>query len=403
MRTVRFVLAFLMIALMVSVLPGNDKIKADNSSNPLIQISNMEKGWTEEFRRSNNIFSSNQYVEGRGSLELKSDYFSGISGAYLDLDTTNFYLSGFRFFARCSDWRKVDFFTINFSTYKDWRDYYWIDLKSILNNPPSGEWVEIILSQSDFFQVGNASWSSISRIQILMGTKQYESVTVGVDDLSYFKNDKKPTVSITFDDGQESVFTHAKPAMDVYQYAGTLFSITNYIGEPGFMNQYMMDELHIAGWDIGGHSDNLLTMLTPEQLEEDIRRTKTYLLAKKYRGHDMYAIPYGLYNQSVMKTLSSYFTWIRPDDSMHQPSGYISHHRINSQVVPFHIPVSGVISWIEEAIQNRDNLLLVFHKIVENPQVDSEYSLQDFKQILEYLHYRNIDVVPMSQVVNGTY
>lgn len=400
MRTVRLVLAFLMIALMVSVLPGNEKIKADNKS-PLFQISNMETEWVEEFRRSNSIFSTNQYVEGRGSLLLQPEYYSGISGAYLDIDTTNFHLCGFRLFARCSDWSKVEFFTVNFSTYKDWRDYFWIDLKSILNSPPSGEWLEMVLSQSDFYPVGNPSWSSISRIQILAGTKPYQTVTVGVDDLSYFKNDKKPSVTIAFDDGQESVYSLAKPAMDAYHFAGTLFSITNYIGEPGFMNQYMTDELNIAGWDIGGHSDNLLTSLTKDQLEEDIRRTKTYLLAKNYRGSDLYAIPYGRYNEEVMKTVSSYFTWIRPDDSMHQPTGYIAHHRVNSQVVPYRMPVSVVINWIDEAIQNRDNLLLVFHKIVDNPLVDSEYSLNDFKEILEYLHYRGVEVVPLSQVVNG--
>jgi peptidoglycan/xylan/chitin deacetylase (PgdA/CDA1 family) len=402
MRTVRLVIFVLMIAMVLSVLPGNSGLKAETGSNPLIKISSMENGWVQEFRKNDTIYSTNQFVEGRGSLELTSDYYTGINGAYLDIDTTNFHLSGFRLFIRCSDWSKVDYFILNFTSYKDWNDYFWVEFKSILNTPPKGEWLEIVLSQSSFFPVGSPSWSSISRIQFLVGTKAYQPVTVGVDDLSYFKNDREPSVSLTFDDGQESVFTIAKPAMDVYHYAGSMFSIVNYIGEPGFMNQYMVDELSIAGWDIGGHSDFLLTSLTPEQLDADLQKTKKFLTSKNYQGSDIYAIPYGLYNKDVMKAVSSYFTWIRPDDSLNQPSGYISHQRINSQVVvPSNMPVSTVIKWIDQAIQNRDNLVLVFHKIVEKPQVDAEYSLEHFKMILEYMNQRNIKVVPLSQVVYG--
>lgn len=403
MRTVRMVIAFLLVGVLVSALPVTKKLKAENQSNSLIRISNMEQGWVEEYRRNNTIYSPFHYVEGRGSLELTTGYDSGFSGVFLDIDPTNFHLSGFRLFVRCTDWKKLEYFTVNFTPYKDWRDYYWVELKSILNTPPSGEWIEIVLSQSSFFKVGNPSWRSISRIQILAGSKTYKPVTVGVDDFSYFVNNKEPSVSFTFDDGQESVFTKAKPAMDLYGYKGTLFSITNYIGEPGFVNQWMMDELSIAGWDIGGHSDNLLPSLTSEQLDFDLQRTKKYLLAKNYQGSDMYAIPYGLYNKEVMKAVGTYFTWIRPDDSMSQPSGYISHQRINSQVVvPSYLPVATVIQWIDQAIKNRDNLVLVFHKIVDNPVVESEYSLANFKEILDYMSQRNIKVCPLSQVVNDT-
>lgn len=402
MSKIRLITAMLMFAIVLSVFPHATPIKAEYSNNPLIRISSMEQGWVEEFRRNNTIYSFNQFVEGRGSLELTSDYYSGISGAYLDINPTNFHLSGFRLFIRCSDWSKVQYFILNFTSYKDWNDYFWVELKSILNTPPKGEWLEIVLSQSNFFQVGTPSWSSLSRVQFLVGTKPYESVTVGVDDLSYFKNDREPSVSLTFDDGQESVYTMAKPAMDLYHYAGSMFSIVNYIGEPGFMNQYMVDELSIAGWDIGGHSDFLLPSLTPEQLDADLQRTKKFLVSKNYQGSDIYAIPYGLYNKDVMKAISTYFTWIRPDDSMNQPSGYISHQRINSQVVvPSNMPVATVIKWIDQAIQNRDNLVLVFHKIVEKPQVDAEYSLEHFKAILEYMNQRDIKVIPLSQVVYG--
>jgi hypothetical protein len=127
MRTVRMVLAFLLMGILVTSLPVTKKLNAENLGNPLIKISNMEQGWVEEYRRNNTIYSSFQYVEGRGSLELTTGYDSGFSGVFLDIDPTNFHLSGFRLFVRCTDWKKLEYFTVNFKPFKDWRDYYWVD------------------------------------------------------------------------------------------------------------------------------------------------------------------------------------------------------------------------------------------------------------------------------------
>lgn len=403
MRTFRFIVFFALVVFIGSILQQTPISKAINLNSPLQQISNMESGWIEEYRANHTIYSSNDYVEGRGSLQLITGYDSGFSGAYLDIDSTNFTSCGFRMFIRCSDWSRVQYFTLNLSPYKDWHDFFWVELKNVLNAPPNGEWIEIVLSRSNFYTVGNPSWSSISRIQILAGTNAYKPVTVGVDDLSYFQNNRQASVSITFDDGQECVYTVAKPLLDAYNYKATLFSITDYVGEPGFLSQFEMEELNIAGWDIGGHSDLVLTQITDEELDKDLLATKNYLASRNYKGSDMYALPYGLYNENVFKKVRNYFNWIRPDDSLYQPGGYISNNRINSQVVvPSSMPVSTVINWVDNALKNRDSLVLVFHKIVDNPQVDSEYSTEHFKEILDYMNARNIPVIPLSQLVNGT-
>ena len=403
MRTFRLVVSLVVVCLITSMVQQLPFSKAGNSKGTLRQISNMESGWVEEYRANNTIYSSNLFVEGKGSLQLTTGYDTGFSGAHLDIDPTNFGMCGFRMFVRCADWYKAEYFTLNLSPYKDWHDFFWVELKSLLNTPPNGEWIELVLSQSNFYTVGNPSWSSITRIQVIAGSNQYRPLTFGVDDFSYFQNNRKASVSITFDDGQESVFTKAKLLMDAYGYKGTLFSIPSFIDQPGFLNQYQMEELNIGGWDIGGHSNLYLTGVPDEMIEADLLATKNYLTSRNYRGADMFALPYGQYNEKVLKKVREYFNWIRPDDSMFQPSGYVSNDRINSQiVVPNDVPVSVVMNWIDQAIKNRDSLVLVFHKIEDIPQYESEYSTKDFKAILDYMQARNIDVIPLSQMVNGT-
>ncbi len=52
---------------------------------------------------------------------------------------------------------------------------------------------------------------------------------------------------ITFDDGYESAYTIAYPIMKQYGIVGTVYVITELVGEPGYLTLSKLTELHNAG------------------------------------------------------------------------------------------------------------------------------------------------------------
>lgn len=61
-------------------------------------------------------------------------------------------------------------------------------------------------------------------------------------------------VVITFDDGNESVYTHAFPIMERYGFVGTLYLVANRLDRNKFVNREQMRTMLDAGWEIGSHS-----------------------------------------------------------------------------------------------------------------------------------------------------
>ncbi|GMA14498.1 polysaccharide deacetylase family protein [Deinococcus metallilatus] len=70
--------------------------------------------------------------------------------------------------------------------------------------------------------------------------------------LSYPRSVK--TATFRFDDGFESVYQVAFPALRELGVRATVYPILDQIGQPGHMTQAQLDELRAAGWEIGSHT-----------------------------------------------------------------------------------------------------------------------------------------------------
>lgn len=368
---------------------------ADSKSPDFQLISSMEDGWQNMYQIGDFQYDFRDAAEGRGSLVLIPDNRDGFAGIQAMCQPTNLLYNGIRFYVKSDHWESVSTLGVAFHTYNDWQDYYIVDAVGNLFNKPNNEWIEVILSPSAFTKTGNPTWQSISKITFRLDVSPGQSCQVKIDGLESFFSVNPSAVSIVFDDGQLEAY-RAKSIMDEAGVAGTLFVIPELLGEPGFLNQYWIDFFHASGWDIGGHNWQVLPDLSPEELHQVFKATKDYLTTHQYKGRDLYAIPYGLYNKQVIEIGSQYFTWLRPNDNMNQPSGYISPCRINSRIVSQFTPVEEVLHWIDLAKENNDWLILVFHRIVDRCEYDTDYTEKDFQEIIQYSQKKDIDILPMS-------
>ena len=112
-----------------------------------------------------------------------------------------------------------------------------------------------------------------------------------------------PEFVITFDDGDESVYTIAYPIMKQYGIVGTVYVITELIGEPGYLTLPELTELHNAGWTVAGHTvdHSDLQGLSQTQIANKIQLAIDWLNANGFSdGAYHLAYPYGLYDNNVL-------------------------------------------------------------------------------------------------------
>jgi len=106
----------------------------------------------------------------------------------------------------------------------------------------------------------------------------------------------KPIV-LTFDDGNENIYSMALPIMQKYNFTGTAYIVYNYVGATNFMNKKQIRELHEAGWEIGSHSISHVDLTKrPDRQEDEIIESRRKLQILLDVPISTFAYPYGAYD-----------------------------------------------------------------------------------------------------------
>lgn len=127
---------------------------------------------------------------------------------------------------------------------------------------------------------------------------------------------------ITFDDGYESVFTHAFPVLRRHQYMCTMFLIGGYSGKlndwPGqpstiprlpLLTWSQVKEMHGYGIELGAHTMTHpdLTRTSVEEAEEEIVHSKAVIEERTGAAVGAFAFPYGRRNARIDEIVRAHF------------------------------------------------------------------------------------------------
>jgi peptidoglycan/xylan/chitin deacetylase (PgdA/CDA1 family) len=168
-----------------------------------------------------------------------------------------------------------------------------------------------------YHAIDHSSWGvSPDAFQSQLDWLQQNAKVVSLENLLVNQDAAPLTVSITFDDGYESVFSEALPRMRAAGMAGTVYINPNCMGEwerrasdaaiGHYENQRFLlwDEvagLHQAGWSIGSHGlDHLdLTRLTPVEAERQVRESREVIGKRLAAPCLHFAYAWGRHNATV--------------------------------------------------------------------------------------------------------
>lgn len=139
------------------------------------------------------------------------------------------------------------------------------------------------------------------RSQMEMLQRQgWKGVSVG-DTLGAFA---EKTVAITFDDGCESDLLYAAPILREFNFGGTFYITTGFLGKPGHLSQSQVRELSGLGFEIGCHSMNhpYLTDLNDRDLHREVAEAKVQLEQILGKAVQHFSCPGGRYDRRVADT-----------------------------------------------------------------------------------------------------
>lgn len=216
-------------------------------------------------------------------------------------------------------------------------------------------------------------------------------------------------VSLTFDDGWGSHYTTAKPILDAAGMKGSFFIVTdeatnadpnNINDEFAYMDYARILELQNAGHEVSAHTRTHTSLITLPvvQANEEILGSKNALTSQGLAPVDTFVYPYGEYNASVIQMVKNAgFIGARSVESGYNTQS-TDRYVLKVQNILNTTSVAQIQDWIDTAKANKVWLVLVFHRIVPNPdQYDA--MPQTLQGTVNYLQQQGVSVIPMREGV----
>jgi peptidoglycan/xylan/chitin deacetylase (PgdA/CDA1 family) len=234
-------------------------------------------------------------------------------------------------------------------------------------------------------------------------------------------------VSFTFDDGLASAMTQAAPTLQKYSLTGTNYVITSCVGMTKTPNtchadtnkSYMTwDQLktlqNTYGWEIGSHTathpylassdagDGQPNKLTATQVAQELSKSKSDLTSHGFNVTD-FASPYGDYSYPILAEVAKQYASHRGFWDQNTNTYPYNDYILSVKQVQAGVSVTDVKTAIDQAIANKQWLILVFHDIKTKPSNkvdDYEYSTTNLDQIANYVKSKQSAGVIQSVKIN---
>lgn len=209
-------------------------------------------------------------------------------------------------------------------------------------------------------------------------------------------------LTFTFDDINLRIYNNAAPIFIKHEMPAVIYGETLLLdsSEDWVMTwsqlKYLRDRF---GWEIGSHTINHpdLTKISDQQLETELLGSK-----QSFDDHGIvvktFATPMGRYDARVLKAISRHYeshraAWgganIWPQND----------YELLALEVKHKITPETVMEWVDQAIANKQWLVLLLHDVVDGAPEEYEYNKNDLEKIVDYAASKPIEITTISEGV----
>jgi len=212
---------------------------------------------------------------------------------------------------------------------------------------------------------------------------------------------KEGIVSVTFDDGWQSIEDHAAPLLDKYGIKTTQYIISDFAATKtaGYMNFGTIQKLKQSGHEIGSHSLNHCNQieLPMSAVENNAVKSKQQLEDQKLGPVTTFAYPLGQYNKATQDVYQKTYPLIRSSDFGYNDR-YFDETDIHSVGVLNDTKDDEFKSWLEYAKVHRVWLVLVYHRVDESGTYD--VTTDQLERQLKLIKASGLKVLTMSDAAS---
>ena len=164
-------------------------------------------------------------------------------------------------------------------------------------------WVQVPLA-SPTRVVGDPDLGRVQALTFSQWTGGGVDEELHVDALELVPRSMEPTVVFTFDDGRASVFDHAVPVLNQYDYQASTAVIPGRETNASFLSINQLGTLHGRGWDVMSHPQRTEALPTFGDAEQAslIESSKQWLLDRGFEDGSRFIVyPYSRWNRSTLE------------------------------------------------------------------------------------------------------
>jgi len=174
----------------------------------------------------------------------------------------------------------------------------------------------------------------------------------------------QPMVSITFDDGWQSVYDRAVPLLDEHDFLTTQYVNASSIETPNYMKATEVQRMHEDGHEFAAHSYEHvdLTSISADRVREEMRKSEEALAAAGLETDNL-APPYGRSDAQVDWYASKYFDIVRGTDQGINTRQNLNPHDLSVFYVTDETTQETLANALAETSRVNGWLIFVYHQI----------------------------------------
>lgn len=213
-----------------------------------------------------------------------------------------------------------------------------------------------------------------------------------------------PIISITFDDGWDSIYKNGLPLLRKYGFVSTQYIISGKLSTRGYMNTKMLQEMKSAGNEIASHTVNHpnLTTLTDQKIINELKDSQSVLRTLfGLESAQNFTSPYGAYNINTINYTKLYYQSHRSTDIGFNTKDTLNTFNILVQVINTNTTPYEVSSWVNKAKNEKLWLVIVYHAVINsNNQGDYSVTPANLDKELQYIKASGVQVKTIEQALS---